>query len=1131
MNNFFLGNNPVINEKQEVVGQFVLLDDEKFYQIKNYDSMLPFFISIASDSNHWMYISSSGGLSAGRKNPDNAIFPYYTDDKITESAEIIGSKSILHVVRNGKTQLWEPFSNRNKGIYKLERSIFKSVHGNKLLFSEKNLDLGLTFSYAWMNSDDFGWVKKSKLTNDQDDSLEVYLVDGLQNVLPSGIDQQTQNGFSTLVDGYKKTELVPDTSLALYRMEAILVDRPEPSESLRANTVWSYGLEDAHYLLSSAQLDAIRMGLKAKPETESKGVRGAYFACTNLLLPPVSSKSWYFVAELNQDATAVTNLIDFIQNSENSAEWLENSIKKGTQALSELVAQADGIQQTADENGMARHYSNVLFNIMRGGIYSDNYQISRALFNKHVQHFNKSCWAKHADFLSTLSETIDYTNLGLLIEQQNDANLMRLFQEYLPLTFSRRHGDPSRPWNMFNINIKDESGNKLLSYQGNWRDIFQNWEALSLSYPNYINGIIAKFLNASTADGYNPYRITSEGIDWEVIEPENPWSNIGYWGDHQMIYLLKLLEISWKHHPESLISWLDKKLFAYANVPYRIKKYDEIIANPKNSIRFDDTLQRQMEHLEKTYGADAKLVLNQNNEVLLVSFTEKMLAVLLAKLSNFIPEAGIWMNTQRPEWNDANNALVGTGASMVTLYYMRRFVAFTQELYQQAIQEVFTVSSEMFGFFDDVYTVLKDCHVLLENGFDDEQRRKVTDKLGIAGSHYRELIYQGSSGSEGTVSKTNLLDLFALTLDYIDQSIAVNMRSDNMYHAYNLVRFGENSITIRPLYEMLEGQVAVLSSGKLSAQEAVALLDGLRKSSLYRTDQNSYILYPNKRLPLFLEKNNIDSADVKRIKLLEELFTKGDTGIIAIDKKGEFHFNASFKNANFLHEALIKLISERTINITDTDVKEVEDLYEHIFDHQSFTGRSGTFYKYEGLGCIYWHMVSKLLLAIGENIQSAYRLSADKGMIEALKKHYFEVKAGIGAHKSPEVYGSFPFDPYSHTPTMAGVQQPGMTGQVKEDIISRFNELGVQVENGCLTFKPNLLKSEEFIRSTSEEPNLSFTYCSIPFIYKKNGRKGIEVIYTNGIVEKMKGYTLNRVQSQEVFDRNKQILLIVVSLE
>ena len=41
-------------------------------------------------------------------------------------------------------------------------------------------------------------------------------------------------------------------------------------------------------------------------------------------------------------------------------------------------------------------------------------------------------------------------------------------------------------------------------------------------------------------------------------------------------------------------------------------------------------------------------------------------------------------------------------------------------------------------------------------------------------------------------------------------------------------------------------------------------------------------------------------------------------------------------------------------------------IFEEIFDHKSFTGRSGTFFGYEGLGSIYWHMVSKLLLSVQE---------------------------------------------------------------------------------------------------------------------------------------------------------------------
>ena len=1118
--------------KQEVEGEFLLIDDEKYYKIKGYDNMLPFFISLASDSNHWMYISSTGGLTAGRKNPDTALFPYYTDDKISESAEITGSKTIFQVMKNGNVCLWEPFSDRNNGLYTIERSIAKSTVGNKLIFSEKNLDLGLTFSYKWMNSDEFGWIKKSCLMNETIERVEVYVVDGLQNVLPSGIDRLTQNTFSTLVDGYKKTELVENCGLALFRMESILVDRAEPSESLRANTIWSCGLSNSTFLLSSGQLKAVRNGQKATPELEAKGVRGAFFVCADLVLAANSNKDWYFVAEVAQDIVAVNNLIDFIENTPNIPELLEADIQKGTENLKNIVAQADGIQQTADENGMARHFANTLFNTMRGGIYSEGYTLNASFFSKHIQHFNKKCWDKHQQFLLSVPEKVEYNQLMKLIDEQKDENLKRLFLEYLPLTFSRRHGDPSRPWNLFNINIKDENGEKLLSYQGNWRDIFQNWEALSLSYPEYINGIIAKFLNATTADGYNPYKVTNEGIEWEVIEPENPWSNIGYWGDHQIIYLLKLMEVSRNHHPEVLTSWLNKEMFAYANVPYRLKSYAEIVENPKNSIRFDDDLHKAIEQLEPTYGADAKLMLNPQGEVILVSFTEKLLATLLAKLSNFIPEAGIWMNTLRPEWNDANNALVGTGASMVTLYYMRRFVNFLKKLYSKSDAETFEISAEMHVFFEGVLSTFIDHDHALISGFDDETRRKFTDELGLCGENYRNKIYKEISGNKESVSKTDLINFFELTLNYIDQSIAANKREDNMYHAYNLVKFTDNKIQIRYLYEMLEGQVAVLSSGKLCPEESIKVLLALRNSSLYRADQNSYILYPNKKLPSFLEKNNIKAEVVAGNSLLSRLVSAGDKTIICADKKGGFHFNAGFNNAGFLNSALLKIQQSGIVEVSASDLQSVLDIYENIFDHQSFTGRSGTFYKYEGLGCIYWHMVSKLLLAVGENIRKAEYLQKSPMVLKTLRNYYHDIKDGIGAHKSPLAYGSFPFDPYSHTPTMAGVQQPGMTGQVKEDIMNRFFELGISITKGCINIKPALLNLNEFLKPGTDGayPEIKFSYCSIPFSYLLDEKNGMEIYFSDGQTEKIDSYTLSQDLSRRIFERDEHILQISVHL-
>jgi hypothetical protein len=218
----------------------------------------------------------------------------------------------------------------------------------------------------------------------------------------------------------------------------------------------------------------------------------------------------------------------------------------------------------------------------------------------------------------------------------------------MPLKFSRRHGDPSRPWNKFSINTRNEiDGSKILDYEGNWRDIFQNWEALAHSYPEFIESMIHKFLNATTFDGYNPYRVTKGGFDWETIEPDDPWSYIGYWGDHQIIYLLKFLEFINNHKPGRLESFFTKDLFVYANVPYKIKSYQELLKNPKDTIIFDQQLDNKIREERSTLGADGALLRDEHRFIIKANFIEKILATSLAKLSNFIPEGGIWMNTQR----------------------------------------------------------------------------------------------------------------------------------------------------------------------------------------------------------------------------------------------------------------------------------------------------------------------------------------------------------------------------------------------------------------------------------------------------------------------------------------------------
>ncbi len=1141
----FVGETPLQHKTSEVSGEFLELFGETYYKIQNYDRMPPFFMSLVSSSNHWFFISSTGGLTAGRVNPENALFPYYTEDKITENYENTGSKTILLITRGNRVFYWEPFSIRQQGLYDVHRNLYKNKTGTSLVFEEENRDLGLIFRYAWRTGDRFGFIKTSWLVNSSEE-CRVEFLDGIQNIQPAFSQVSVQNTTSCLLDAYKRSALDVKTGLGIFTLNATLTDLPEPSESLLATTVFQVGLENPNILLSSAQLSDFRNGRGITQETEIRGKRGAYFVHSEQELLAGEEISWHIVADVSQDWSQMADRRNLLVEQQGSLSMeIEKDINRNQNEITALVAQADGLQLSADQPTTAHHFANVLFNIMRGGIFYDQYWISKKKFMDYVYGHNQGLLKEAKAFFSALPEQIYIYDLYSRAEQYGDADLIRLSYTYLPLFFSRRHGDPSRPWNMFSINIKESDGSDRLDYQGNWRDIFQNWEALAWSYPEFVEGMIFTFLNATTADGYNPYRITLEGIDWEIPEPGNPWSNIGYWSDHQIIYLLKLMALSVRVHPGKLQSMLDEPIFSYANVPYRIKPYQDLLDDPYHTILFDAALEEKIESDVKKYGSDGRLLRDSDGQVIHRTLVEKLLTLLLAKLVNFVPEGGIWMNTQRPEWNDANNALVGKGLSVVTLGYLYRFITFFKALIKEKAETQYQVSAEVEQQFSTISAILIEFEQHLKGIFNDQIRSQILGALSEAGSEYRESLYRrGFTGEFSELPAQGLIDFLDRVGRFLAHSLKANRREDDLYHAYNVIQFGDQSIGIKHLDVMLEGQVSILSSGMLSGEDALNLLESLQKSPLYLEDQNSYILYPDKSLPGILEKNSIAPELLRELALPDMLAAEKDQSILVKDELGYFHFSGSIHNERDVRRALEKLGQNPKYRDTvEQEQEKIVDLFESVFRHSEFTGRSSTFFAYEGLGSIYWHMVSKLLLAVVETIQTC----EDNALASRLLEKYRDIRAGLGFNKPPEKFGAFPSDPYSHTPKGQGARQPGMTGLVKEEVIARLAELALTVEEGCLVFDPSLLNPEELLSSAAtfdfidikgEHQSLSvpagsvaFTYCQTPVILMVGKAAEIVVETSDGQRMTVEGSRLDQGTSAHIFKRDGVVEKIRVRVE
>jgi hypothetical protein len=1113
-------------------------DGEPFYRIRDFHVMPPFFMSVVSGSNHWMFVSSTGGLTCGRRNPDNALFPYTTDDKIHDAWATTGPTTCLLVDDGNRIRLWKPFC-REAAVYGLERNLYKNLEGNKLVFEEVNRDLGMTFSYSWSTGECLGFIRQARLTNHGDADLRVTLLDGLRNLLPYGVNRALQANMSTLVDAYKQAETVPGMPAAIFTLSSILTDRAEPSEALKATVAWSIGLDQPRVLLSEGQLPAFCQGLPVQAESFRKGQRGAFFVLDELELAAGSQRSWHIVADIEQGPAALPDLLETVGNGM-SAATIEDDIDAGTRRLRKLVGSADGFQAGSDRLATGRHFSNTLFNIMRGGVFDQGYGLPVDDLLQFVEAWNAPLREDLARSLAAVEGTVMLDSALGLARGSGSLELERLVLEYLPLTFSRRHGDPSRPWNQFSIAVRNPDGSRCLNYEGNWRDIFQNWEALAISYPGYLTSFVAKFVNASTVDGYNPYRISREGFDWEVLDPDDPWSNIGYWGDHQVGYLQRLLDLSHRYHPGRLADLMVRPVFAYADVPYRLKGYQAQVAHPRNTVAYDHHRAEAIDLRVERIGADGQLVTLPDGEILHVNLLEKLLVPALAKIGNLVPGGGIWMNTQRPEWNDANNALVGYGLSMVTLCYLRRFLLSLGELLAGSEAQEYPVTVELGRYFQGLRGVLHEQRALLEGPVSEAQRKAFMDAAGALSEEWRSSIYSGFSGQLTAVGKDELLEFMDQVRAYLDHSIALNRREDGLYHAYNLLRFGSEGFGVESLDVMLEGQVAVLSSGYLDAEQSVALLERLRASELYRPDQNSYMLYPDRELPRFLAKNVIPAETVAGDDWIERELASGRTDYLERDCKGRVHFNGCFRNSEELRKALAADAS-----VEETDAERLLEVFEEVFQHRRFTGRSGSMYKYEGLGCIYWHMVSKLALAVAEISQDAARDGADGATMARLAERYADIREGLGVHKSPADYGAFPTDAYSHTPGFVGVQQPGLTGQVKEDLLARFCELGVVVEAGEVSFIPVLLGQAEFLQEdtiwryrlngeecteTLQAGSLAFCLCGVPVIYRLAEAAGISVIDQGDDEHRLQGSGLGPRWSASLFGRDGAIRKIFVDV-
>ena len=123
-----------------------------------------------------------------------------------------------------------------------------------------------------------------------------------------------------------------------------------------------------------------------------------------------------------------------------------------------------------------------------------------------------------------------------------------------------------------------------------------------------------------------------------------------------------------------------------------------------------------------------------------------------------------------------------------------------------------------------------------------------------------------------------------------------------------------------------------------------------------------------------------------------------------------------------------------------------------------------------------------------------------------------------------------------------------MTGQVKEEILTRFGELGLRVRDGSARFEPVLLRAQEFPDAPGEVTYadvgghwqtltrpahaIAFTWCQVPVVYALSDTDdaAIEITGSDGNVRRTEGLALSREDTESIGARAGHILKLTVTV-
>ena len=232
-------------------GGFVSIDGERYARIDDVDAMPPFLMSVVSDSDVWLFVGSNGAFTAGRRDADHAHLPEPDGGQDPARRQCRRAQHVPRLARRARQPL---------GALARHRLASARCSGTSTSAWTAPRSSSRRSPRAWAcGSAGASRPARASAWSGTPSSTRSRASPSPSATSTAGTSCSRPGWTATCMRASAiwpsptcATSACQARPLALYTLNTMVSDRPEPSESLRVASAWTVGHTDPRILLSDA---------------------------------------------------------------------------------------------------------------------------------------------------------------------------------------------------------------------------------------------------------------------------------------------------------------------------------------------------------------------------------------------------------------------------------------------------------------------------------------------------------------------------------------------------------------------------------------------------------------------------------------------------------------------------------------------------------------------------------------------------------------------------------------------------------------------------------------------------------------------------------------------------------------